>query len=76
MILLKPGLETNQLQLFKRRPSDLRKYRKYIADIKSRYGSVMNFILKERVRWADVIPRGEPFQCSGMMHCFAAKDTS
>ena len=56
---------TNHLELFRRVPSELRKYRKYIARIKDDYGSVMDFILKERVKWAEVVPKGAPFQCPG-----------
>lgn len=57
--------ENNRLELFKRVPSDLRRYRKYIADIKREYGSVMNLILKERVQWSEVTPRGEAFEYPG-----------
>lgn len=33
-----------------------------MAVIKSQYGSVMNFILKERVRWTDLTPKAGPFE--------------
>lgn len=55
--------DTNRLEEFKRIPSQLHRYRKYIADVKENYGSIMNFILKERVKWDDLTPKGEPFQC-------------
>ncbi|KAI9654733.1 MAG: hypothetical protein M1831_005320 [Alyxoria varia] len=54
--------ETNRLELFKRYPSELRKYRVYVQKIKDEYGSVMNFILKQRLRWQDLNPKGSPFQ--------------
>jgi hypothetical protein len=54
--------EANRLEQFKRIPSDLRRYRKYVADIKQQHGSVMNFILKHRVRWQDLTPRDAPFE--------------
>lgn len=53
---------TNDLAKFKRLPSDLRRYRAFIASIKESHGSVMNFIMKERVKWEDITPRATPFQ--------------
>ena len=43
-------------------PTDLRKYLEYTAKIKAAYGSVMNFVLKERLRWTDDLkPKGETY---------------
>lgn len=33
-----------------------------MAGIKEQYGSVMSFILKERVKWDDLKPKGKPFE--------------
>ncbi|KAI9724605.1 MAG: hypothetical protein M1828_003628 [Chrysothrix sp. TS-e1954] len=59
---VKELVRDNQLQLFTRVPSELRRYKKYMDQIKQDYGSTMNFILKERVKWKDTTPRGEPFE--------------
>lgn len=55
----------NRLELFQRVPSDLRRYRAYVWKLKRDYGSVMNFILNERLKWeAPVVARGSrPFEC-------------
>lgn len=42
--------------LFQRTPSDLRKYRQFCHEIEARYGSVLTFLIKERLRWVDVLP--------------------
>ncbi len=46
--------ELNQLDRFVRVPSDHRRYLEYNARLKKKHGSVMNFILKERLRWTDL----------------------
>ncbi|KAI3400455.1 hypothetical protein diail_3076 [Diaporthe ilicicola] len=58
-------IRTDRLADFRRWPSDLRRYRKYIWELKRAYGSVMNFMLKERLCWSEpVVPRGSrPFEC-------------
>ena len=33
--------------------------------LKAEHGSVMNFILKNRVQWDDLTPRGQPFEYDG-----------
>ncbi|KAI9753419.1 MAG: hypothetical protein M1815_006212 [Lichina confinis] len=49
----------NRPDLYHRVPSDLRKYLAYNWKLKQEYGSVMNFILQERLHWtAPVRPRG------------------
>lgn len=58
--------DENRLQDFKRVPSQLHKYRKYIADVKREHGSIMNYILKERVHWANLTPNGAPFTNPGV----------
>lgn len=52
-------------------PSDLRKYLEYTAYIKAQYGSVMRFVVKERLGWGDgdikdVKPKGGMFEFNGM----------
>lgn len=52
-------------------PSDLRKYLEYTAQIKAQYGSVMRFVVKERLGWGDgetleLQPKGRPFEYDGM----------
>ncbi|KUI65963.1 N-acetylglucosamine-induced protein 1 [Cytospora mali] len=58
-------VRTNRLGDFHRRPSELHRYRQYIWNLKREHGSVMDFMLKERLHWAEpVVPRGrKPFQC-------------
>lgn len=36
---------------FIRKPSDLRNYQEYLYHLKQRYGSVIEFVLKERLHW-------------------------
>jgi hypothetical protein len=53
----------NRLDLFQRVPSDLRRYLAYNWQIKQEYGSVMQFILSQRLGWeAPVMPKGKPFE--------------
>jgi hypothetical protein len=64
-------LGTNRIDQFQRVPSDLRKYLEYTAQIKAEYGSVMRFVVKERLHWGDgdtedLKPRGKPFEYDGM----------
>ena len=51
--------ETNRIDLFQRVPSDLRRYLEYNAKIKKEYGSVMEFVLKERLQWMDLKPKSK-----------------
>lgn len=44
----------NRLDLFKRVPSQLRLYRAYCQKLIGEYGSIMNFVLKERLQWEDM----------------------
>ena len=41
----------NDLGALKRRPSDLRRYLAWTAETKAKYGSMMNYICQERLRW-------------------------
>lgn len=58
-------IRTNRIDLFQRVPSDLRRYKAYTSKLKDQYGSVMNFVMTERLRWQDLVPRGEPFSNPG-----------
>ncbi|OJJ02427.1 hypothetical protein ASPVEDRAFT_672916 [Aspergillus versicolor CBS 583.65] len=60
-------VENNQIDQFQRLPSDLRKYLEYKEQIIAQYGSIMRFVVKERLRWGegtadDLKPRGQPFE--------------
>ncbi|KAL2857092.1 hypothetical protein BJY01DRAFT_242496 [Aspergillus pseudoustus] len=65
--LVRQIVETNQIDQFQRLPSDLRRYLEYKEQIIAKYGSIMQFVVKERLRWGDGIaedlkPKGQPFQ--------------
>lgn len=59
----------NRIDLFTRKPSDLRRYREYCDKLVKEYGSVMAFVMQERLRWEDLRPRGEPFADAGKFAC-------
>jgi hypothetical protein len=55
---------TNRIHLFQRVPSSLRRYFQYTAKLKLQYGSILNFIVNERLKWGDDLqPKGAPFTC-------------
>lgn len=62
---VKKTILENRIDLFDRLPSDLRRYRKYNAIQKGEYGSVMEFIMQERLKWQDQTATGEPFSSPG-----------
>ncbi|MCJ1311046.1 hypothetical protein MMC25_004716 [Agyrium rufum] len=56
-------IKDNRIDLLQRVPSDLRSYILYNHQIKSQYGSVMNFVLQERLHWKDLTPDSQtPFE--------------
>lgn len=55
-------IRENRLDLFQRVPSDLRLYRQYCGKVAEEWGSVMEFVMKERLKWDELRPRGGPFQ--------------
>ncbi|KAF4552826.1 Hypothetical protein D9617_9g026170 [Elsinoe fawcettii] len=59
---VKDVVKKNQLDVFQRVPTDLRRYLQYMFKIKNEWGSIMNFVLKERIRWTDLTPAGAPFE--------------
>lgn len=50
----------NRLDLFERMPGDLRRYREYNAKLVKQHGSVMNFVMSERLQWTDLQPSTSP----------------
>ncbi|KAI0972630.1 hypothetical protein F4678DRAFT_45957 [Xylaria arbuscula] len=57
-------IQDNRLDLFQRVPSELRKYLEYTWKLKQDYGSVMDFILTQRLHWeTPITPKGKPFEC-------------
>jgi len=55
-------IKTNRLDAFQRVPSQLRRYREYTYKLKQEYGSVLRFVVNERLRWTNLDPRGAPFE--------------
>lgn len=56
-------IQENNLAVFQRIPSELRRYKAFVFKLAKQYGSIATFILQERLRWKEPIkPRGEPFQ--------------
>ncbi|KAE8444597.1 hypothetical protein EG329_014428 [Mollisiaceae sp. DMI_Dod_QoI] len=58
-------ISSNQLQEFQRRPSDLRRYLLFLWEVRREFGSVMEFILSERLGWCkedlSISSKGEEF---------------
>jgi hypothetical protein len=53
----------NRLDLFQRIPSGLRRYRRFLWEIMEKYGTVMNFIMTQRLHWPEpIIARAGPFE--------------
>lgn len=58
-------MKDNRLDLFQRVPSELRLYREYCHQLVERYGSVMDFVMRERLGWTNLTPSGPPFSNPG-----------
>ncbi|KAI6712568.1 hypothetical protein JHW43_004886, partial [Diplocarpon mali] len=59
-------IANNALDVFQRIPSDLRRYFAYSYFLKQKYGSVMNFVVRERLGWREpIVAEGKPFQSEG-----------
>ncbi|KIV83655.1 hypothetical protein PV11_05659 [Exophiala sideris] len=56
---LKQIIAENNLSVLKRWPSDLKRYIKWSAETKKAYGSVPNFVRKERLKWV-TLPSSTP----------------
>lgn len=53
----------NRLDAFRRVPSQLRRYLGYTSKLRQDYGSVMNFILTQRLHWEmPLVSKGKPFE--------------
>ncbi|KAI9680985.1 MAG: hypothetical protein M1829_001065 [Trizodia sp. TS-e1964] len=60
---VKEIIRTNRIDLLQRAPSDLRRYLAFTHRLKKEYGSVMDFVLTERLGWLDLSPQSPvPFQ--------------
>ena len=59
-------IRENRLDLFERLPSDLRRYREYCQKLVKEYGTVMAFVMQERLKWQDLERKGEPFAYAGV----------
>lgn len=46
---LREIVDANRLEVFKRKPSDLRRYMQWTSETKAEYGSMTNYILKHRL---------------------------
>lgn len=60
-------IRDNRLDLFMRVPSELRLYREYCAKLIQDYGSIMKFVMQERLRWEDMASSAPPFSNSSML---------
>ncbi|TPX08889.1 uncharacterized protein E0L32_009593 [Thyridium curvatum] len=61
--VLRRKIETNRLDLLRRVPSVLRLYLAYNRKIARQHGSVMAFVLSQRLRWEPpIVARGRPFE--------------
>ncbi|PWY91176.1 hypothetical protein BO70DRAFT_87085 [Aspergillus heteromorphus CBS 117.55] len=66
--LAKEIVRTNRIDRFQRLPSELRRYLEFKERIVAEHGSIMRFVVKERLRWGegtveDLRPKGRPFEC-------------
>ncbi|CAN9160768.1 hypothetical protein CUC08_Gglean003193 [Alternaria sp. MG1] len=55
-------VESNRVDKFHRMPSELRRYRQFTHRLERDYGSIMNFIVNERLKWGSMEPKGKPFE--------------
>ncbi|KAK8169203.1 hypothetical protein BKA80DRAFT_269006 [Phyllosticta citrichinensis] len=62
---VKDIVASNRLGDLVRKPSELRRYRHYTHELVRNYGSIVNFVQKERLKWDDLTPRGPPFSNPG-----------
>lgn len=52
----------DRVDKFHRKPSELRRYRQFTHHLIKEYGSIMTFMLSERLKWDSINPTGGPFQ--------------
>ncbi|EEQ87499.1 hypothetical protein RJZ56_007026 [Blastomyces dermatitidis] len=48
---IKRIIASNNLEAFRRKPSELKRYIAWTTNIKARYGTITNYILQERLKW-------------------------
>ncbi|PGH04337.1 hypothetical protein AJ79_07117 [Helicocarpus griseus UAMH5409] len=48
---LKDIVAANKLEVFRRKPSDLVRYIAWTTETKAKYGSITNYVCRERLRW-------------------------
>ena len=66
----------NRLDQFTRVPSELRRYRQYTEKLVREYGSVMRFVLDERLGWRDGGVGGGRFDEGGGVYFFVLLSVS
>lgn len=54
----------DRVDKFHRKPSELRRYRQFTHRLVKEYGSIMNFMVNERLQWESMEPKGRPFECA------------
>ncbi|PVH98817.1 hypothetical protein DM02DRAFT_595362 [Periconia macrospinosa] len=59
---VKELIRLNQFDKFHRMPSDLRKYRYFTHRLIKEYGSIMNYMVNERLKWTSMTPKGRAFE--------------
>ncbi|KFY38905.1 hypothetical protein V495_06266 [Pseudogymnoascus sp. VKM F-4514 (FW-929)] len=60
---LQGHISRNRLDIFQRTPIELRRYFAFNYEIKKKYGSIMNFVLGEKLHWEHpIVADGEPFE--------------
>jgi hypothetical protein len=62
--VLMKGPGTDRVDKFHRKPSELRRYRQFTYYLVKEYGSIMAFMLSERLKWSSTEPEGRPFECA------------
>lgn len=58
-------VDDDRVDRFHRKPSELRRYRAFTYRLEKEYGSIMNFIVNERLQWESMQPKGRPFENKG-----------
>lgn len=62
-------IQDNRIDRFQRVPSDLRRYREYCSKLADEFGSVMEFVMQERLGWSSLEPKSKtPFEVRGKKH--------
>lgn len=52
--------DTNRIDQFQRPPLQLRRYLKFMHELKKRHGSVMSFVQNHRLHWSSASPSPDP----------------